>query len=194
MESKDYAIKTDEALLSLVKSGDDLALTTLLSRYTGVVKQIARSYFLFGGEVEDLVQEGTLGLFKAIKSYNGQIAFKSYASLCIRRNILSAVKTDNCEKNRVLNDSVGYDSDGGVEVFLGDTTLEPSKLFDEREYLEETRDKLKKILTGFEYEILTLYLEGYTYAEISEKIGRTVKSVDNAIQRIRKKVESKYDG
>ena len=194
MESKDYAIKTDEALLSLVKSGDDLALTTLLSRYTGVVKQIARSYFLFGGEVEDLVQEGTLGLFKAIKSYNGQIAFKSYASLCIRRNILSAVKTDNCEKNRVLNDSVGYDSDGGVEVFLGDTTLEPSELFDEREYLEETRDKLKKILTGFEYEILTLYLEGYTYAEISEKIGRTVKSVDNAIQRIRKKVESKYDG
>ncbi len=187
--TNNYDILTDEELCALAVKNDDLSLTVLILRYTGVVKQTARSYFLFGGDVEDLVQEGMLGLLKAIKSYNGQIAFKSYASLCIRRNIISAVKMANGNKHKILNISVDFDD----EDFLGDTTFEPSELFEKREFLEETRVKLKKILSSFEYGVLTLYLDGYTYAEISAKTGKPFKSIDNAIQRIRKKVETKYD-
>ena len=193
--ANNYDILTDEELCALAVKNDDLSLTVLISRYTGVVKQTARSYFLFGGDVEDLVQEGMLGLLKAIKSYNGQIAFKPYASLCIRRNIISAVKMANGNKHKILNTSVDFDGgeDFNAEDFLGDTTFEPSELFEKREFLEETRVKLKKILSSFEYGVLTLYLDGYTYAEISAKTGKPFKSIDNAIQRIRKKVETKYD-
>ena len=193
--ANNYENLTDEELCSLAVKNDDLAFSTLFLRYAGMIKQTARTYFLYGGDVEDLVQEGMLGLLKAIKSYDGQIAFSSYVALCVRRNIISAVKMSNGNKHKILNASVGYDGveDSLAEDVFGATVLEPSELFEKRELVEEIRDRLKKILSTFEYMVLTLYLDGYSYAEISAKTGKPFKSIDNAIQRIRKKVETKYN-
>ncbi len=191
MENKDYKIKSDEDLALFAKSGDDSAVEELFLRYTGVVKQTARSFFLFGGDASDVIQEGMLGLYKAIKNYNQQSSFKTFASLCIKRNIISAVKSANSKKHTALNNYVDFssvDSDDGVETYLGDTTFDPSEMFDERESKTELRNRLKNILSEFEYIILGYYLDGYSYSEISEKTGRQVKAIDNAVQRIRKKI------
>ena len=191
MENKDYVLKTDEELALLSKAGDDNAVEELFSRYTGVVKQTARSFFLFGGDASDVIQEGMLGLYKAVKSYNQQSSFKTFASLCIKRNIISAVKSANSKKHTALNNYVDFssvDSEDGAETYLGDTTFDPAEMFDERESKTELTNKLKTILSEFEYNILRYYLDGYSYLEISEKTGRQVKAIDNAVQRIRKKI------
>ena len=191
MENKDYVLKSDEDLALLSKAGDDNAVEELFSRYTGVVKQTARSFFLFGGDASDVIQEGMLGLYKAVKSYNQQSSFKTFASLCIKRNIISAVKSANSKKHTALNNYVDFssvDSEDGAETYLGDTTFDPAEMFDERESKTELTNKLKTILSEFEYNILRYYLDGYSYLEISEKTGRQVKAIDNAVQRIRKKI------
>ena len=191
MENKDYVLKSDEDLALLSKAGDDNAVEELFSRYTGVVKQTARSFFLFGGDASDVIQEGMLGLYKAVKSYNQQSSFKTFASLCIKRNIISAVKSANSKKHTALNNYVDFssvDSEDGAETYLGDTTFDPAEMFDERESKTELTNKLKNILSEFEYNILRYYLDGYSYLEISEKTGRQVKAIDNAVQRIRKKI------
>jgi RNA polymerase sporulation-specific sigma factor len=191
MENKDYVHKSDEELALLSKAGDDNAVEELFSRYTGVVKQTARSFFLFGGDASDVIQEGMLGLYKAVKGYNQQSSFKTFASLCIKRNIISAVKSANSKKHTALNNYVDFssvDSDDGAETYLGDTTFDPAEMFDERESKTELTNKLKSILSEFEYEILRYYLDGYSYSEISDKTGRQVKAIDNAVQRIRKKI------
>lgn len=186
---------SDEELVALAKNGDENAIDGLFSRYTGVVKQTARSFFLFGGDVEDLIQEGMLGLLKAIQNYNGQVQFKGFAPLCIKRQILTAVKTASREKHRPLNDIVDVtssDDNENFEGYFGDTSLEASTLFDKRETVTEIREKLKSILSNLEYEIIEFYLDGYTYAEIALKTGKSVKTVDNAVQRIRKKIAVKF--
>lgn len=191
MENKDYVLKTDEELALLSKAGDDNAVEELFSRYTGVVKQTARSFFLFGGDASDVIQEGMLGLYKAVKSYNQQSSFKTFASLCIKRNIISAVKSANSKKHTALNNYVDFssvDSEDGAETYLGDTTFDPAEMFDERESKTELTNKLKNILSELEYNILGYYLDGYSYIEISEKTGKQVKAIDNAVQRIRKKI------
>ena len=191
MENKDYVLKSDEDLALLSKAGDDNAVEELFSRYTGVVKQTARSFFLFGGDASDVIQEGMLGLYKAVKSYNQQSSFKTFASLCIKRNIISAVKSANSKKHTALNNYVDFssvDSEDGAETYLGDTTFDPAEMFDERESKTELTNKLKNILSELEYNILGYYLDGYSYIEISEKTGRQVKAIDNAVQRIRKKI------
>ena len=194
MENNSYKNLSDEELVALSNGGDETAVTVLLSKYTSLVKQTARPFFLYGGEVEDLVQEGMLGLYKAVKSYNNQSAFKPFALLCIKRNILSAIKSASRDKHKVLNGSLDFSSveEDTADKYFGDSTFDPSEMFDARESRDELMAKFKKLLTDLEFEILQFYLEGYTYNEIAKKTGKTFKSVDSAILRIRKKILSAY--
>lgn len=188
---------TDEQLAIKAQSGDMLSAEELIKRYTGLVKNTARSFFLFGGDVEDLIQEGTLGLFKATMAYTIGTPFKNFASVCIKRNIISAVKSANREKHKVLNNYVDYATVFGEEAFetyFGDDSLDPAVMYSKREQQQELKDRFKKILSTLENEILGYYLNGYSYAEIADILGKTPKTVDNAMQRIRKKIIKEFKG
>ncbi|MBO7187455.1 MAG: sigma-70 family RNA polymerase sigma factor [Clostridia bacterium] len=194
MENK-YLKLTDEELVLLVQSGDTYATETLFKRYMPQVKNIARSFFLFGGDATDLIQEGNFGLFKAAHSFTEGKSFKNFALVCIKRNIISAVKSANREKHKILNDYADLTSvygEEGFEGYFGDDSLDPAVMFNERESKQELKARLEKILSPLENEILGYYLNGYTYLEISQNLQKSVKAVDNAIQRIRKKILKEF--
>lgn len=190
----DYSEYSDEKLLSGAASGDRLAEEQLALRYSRLVKICARPYFLAGGDSEDLTQEGMLGLLAAIREYNGDLntPFKTYAELCIRRRLLTAVKTASRMKHRPLNDGVSLD------VVLSDEN--PSPAFYEafrrsteeqvlaRERADEIFHTFSRCLSEFEINTLNLYLEGLSYSEMARIQNRPEKSIDNAVQRIRRKL------
>jgi RNA polymerase sporulation-specific sigma factor len=192
---------TDEDLVVLARTGDAWAIETLLIRYRNYARAKARSYFLQGGDREDIVQEGMIGLFKAVRSFkeNKQSSFRAFAELCISRQIITAIKTATRQKHIPLNSYVslnkpvpseGNDTRAMIDVL---PTLEAS---DPLEILMNTADfaSLKtcfdEILSGLEGEVLLLFLEGRSYQEIAEHLGRHVKSIDNALQRIKRKIET----
>jgi RNA polymerase sporulation-specific sigma factor len=190
-----YENLLDEDLVALSVKGDVLATEVLIKRYNGAVKQIARSYFIFGGDVEDLVQEGMLGMLKAIRAYNGATPFNAFAKLCIKNKILSAVKSSNASKHQALNSIVDLASVYGeteVENFFVDDTLDPESAFIEKEKQIEFYTKLEKILSPMEYDIYKYYIEGYNYNEIAEILKKSAKSVDNALTRAKKKIEKEF--
>ena len=186
---ENYASFSDEKLAVLAKT-DALALETLIERYKKAVRSTARQYYLAGGDRDDLIQEGTIGLFRAITTFDGVSAFKNYAFTCIKSGIISAVRKSTSDKNKPL---LYY-----VPIYVGEdddkNSLIKGEVFDpEEEYInsetaKEFMDKIKAALSGYEYRILTLYLDGYSYADIAKSNGKNVKSVDNAVQRIRKKI------
>ena len=175
---------SDEELCHLTASGDRDAEEVLVQRYLRMVRVCARSYFLAGGDSEDLIQEATFGLLKAVREFSpGHGAkFKTFAEVCIRNRIRSAVATASRSKHAPLNDSVPFDSPMlGIGVSL-------EEMYISREEEAERLTKLNQKLSPLERKILELFLHGLSYQEISEQVGRTTKSVDNAIQRIRRKV------
>lgn len=188
-----YFALADEELVKL-SDKDTVALDAILLRYKKAVIKIARQYYVIGGEKEDLIQEGTLGLFKAVKNYNGKFPFKNYAFTCIKNSIITAVKKDNKLSNRPLNFYVslsgedGEDIDKNVAVRSQADSPEEEYINYERE--AELKADIKNALSDFENEILSLYLAGFSYADIAKKQNKTVKSVDNAVQRIRKKIQN----
>ena len=191
---------TDEDLVVLARTGDAWAAETLLVRYRNYARAKARSYFLIGADREDIVQEGMIGLFKATRDFrpDRQSSFRAFAELCITRQIITAIKTATRQKHIPLNSYVSLNKPVASEE--SDTrslidvlpTLEAS---DPLEILLNTADfaSLKtcfdEILTGLEGEVLLLYLDGSSYQEIAEHLGRHVKSIDNALQRIKRKIE-----
>ena len=191
---------TDEDLVVLARTGDAWAIETLLIRYRNYARAKARSYFLQGGDREDIVQEGMIGLFKAVRSFkeNKQSSFRAFAELCISRQIITAIKTATRQKHIPLNSYVSLnkpvpsDTDDPRAMIDVLPALEAS---DPLEILMNTADfaSLKtcfdEILSGLEGEVLLLFLEGRTYQEIAENLGRHVKSIDNALQRIKRKIE-----
>ena len=188
---------TDEALCKLAAGGDRIAEETLVMRYQRFVRACARPYFLAGGDTEDLLQEGMLGLLTAIREYDEQrgAAFSTYAAACIRSRLFSALKMASRKKHAPLNQAMSLDSsfsDGGGEETEGrpsvlPQTSGPEDLFLDREAYEERIERLKAGLSSMETGILPLYLRGLSYGEIAAVIGKPSKSVDNAVQRIRKK-------
>ena len=175
---------SDEELCRLTASGDRNAEEVLVKRYLRMVRVCARPYFLAGGDSEDLIQEATFGLLKAIREFDpGHDAkFKTFAEVCIRNRIRSAVATASRSKHSPLNDSVPFESPMlGIEV-------SPEELFISREEEAERLTRLAEKLSPLDQKILELFLHGLSYREISEQVGRPAKSVDNAIQRIRRKV------
>ena len=188
----DYAVHNDEALQRLAVSGDRLAEEALVSRYMQTVRACSRPFFLAGGDSEDLVQEGTVGLIDAVRQYDPTraVSFRSFAQSCIRNRIYNAIKSASRLKHTPLNDYVPLESpqfdESQTQVF--DTTRDPEDLIIAKERLNEIQDENSGLLSGLERKVLALYLEGLSCSEIASVLSRTPKSVDNAVQRIRQKL------
>ena len=191
---------TDEQLISQVKQGEQKALTYLLGKYKELVNVKVSKYFMIGAEKEDIVQEGMIGLFKAIKTFdvnNKQSSFKTFANMCIERQLITAIKTSNRQKHIPLNsylslNSSAYDNDEEsgaqlIETFNNNTVEDPLETIMKKEHYNEIQSAIIKSLSEFEKQVLNRYLKGESYIVIANKLDSPVKSVDNAIQRIRKK-------
>jgi RNA polymerase sporulation-specific sigma factor len=193
--------QTDEDLLEKIKNGDEMAEIELLSRYKDLVVKISRGYFIVGGDLEDLVQEGMIGLYKAIKNYSGdkETSFKTFAVLCIKHQIQTAIKMANTNKNKPLSSAVSFQSftENGsnesldflpIELVLEDT---PAEKAIDKENFKNLHKTIKSSLSPLEYKVLKLYLQGYSYKEISSILNVSSKSIDNSLSRIRLKLKTK---
>ena len=187
-----YDKLTDEQLVELARANNTSAIDELFNRYKYIVSSIAHSYFLSGGDTEDLLQEGMLASFKAINTFNGKSSFKSYLYLCVKNRILTVIKSSNRFKNQPLNNYISLsgvvDGDLDKSEIIIDTDFSPEEKYINIESATELVAKIKDALSEYEYDILTLYLKGYSQKEISEKTNKKDKSVDNALQRIKKKI------
>ena len=195
-----YEEKTDEELIYIIKSGDKSAANYLINRYKNLVNIKVSKYYIAGAEKDDLIQEGMIGLFKAIKCYSPEQnnSFKTFANLCVDRQIITAIKTSNRQKHMPLNSYLSlnmsaYDSEDDendttiMEVFNNDTIEDPLDTLTKKEYYKSVEDTIDKSLSKFEKQVLNRYIQGESYVQIAEKLDTPVKSIDNAIQRIRKK-------
>lgn len=192
----DYSAFSEEKLLSLVRGGDNEAGSELSRRYRPLIKKCTRPYFLVGGDEEDLIQEGMMGLINSMQTYSDDrtCSFRSYAELCIRRRILSAIKAANRLKHTPLNSGLSldelYSEDDSSESMIADGryNLSPEQLIIREEELESFRTLCASLLSPLEKKVLDLYLEGLSYEEIALGAEKPVKSVDAALQRIKKKL------
>lgn len=190
----------DDEIVKRIHKGDENALDYLLHKYRNFVQAKARTYFLIGADREDIVQEGMIGLFKAIRDYDETklASFKAFAELCITRQIITAIKTATRQKHIPLNSYVSldkpiYDDDSErtlIDVIEGSrTTDNPEDLIINQEKYLAMEVKLSESLSSLEKRVLHLYLDGQSYQEISRELNRHVKSIDNALQRVKKKLE-----
>ncbi|MBR0351913.1 MAG: sigma-70 family RNA polymerase sigma factor [Oscillospiraceae bacterium] len=186
---------SDEYLQQLASDGDRGAEEILSERYIPVIKKISRTYFILGGDIEDIIQEGTFGLISAIRQYSSDISssFRSFAVVCIKNRIISAIKSAASNKHNPLNDGIPLEeieSDSFSEYFR--RSVEDIVIAKENRHL--FIDTVSDTLTIYEKRVLTYYLDGLSYSEISAKLNKDVKSIDNAVQRIRRKLREKYSG
>ena len=193
-----YANLTDEQIISQIKEGDEQALSFLLDKYKDLVNSKVGKYFIIGAEREDIIQEGMIGLYKAIKGFDDckQNTFKTFANLCIERQLITAIKSSNRQKHMPLNsylslNTSAYDNDEDgtelIETFEVDTIEDPLETIMKKESFDEIQKTMHKSLSKFEEQVLDRYIQGESYEIIAKRLDTPVKSVDNAIQRIRKK-------
>lgn len=186
---------TDEELVSLAQNGNGDAKEIVIERNKNLVKSVAHGFFLIGGDKEDLIIEGMIGVSRAVDTYNGKFGFGTYAYKCIRNNIINAIRNANRSKNIPLNNYISLtgfsdsDSDTDKTEIIIDAAIDPETEYINKESAEELKSKIKQSLSKLESEILSMYLNGDSYQEIGRKLGKNVKSVDNAVQRIRNKVK-----
>jgi RNA polymerase sporulation-specific sigma factor len=199
-EKTDLNELEDTVLVARARTGDDRCIEILLGRYRNFARSKARSYFLAGSDKEDVVQEGMIGLFKAIRDFAEETGtpFRAFAELCISRQILTAIKTANRQKHQPLNSSVSLDApaygdeQGDRTVgdnFVGPKSSDPVELVISAEEIEAIRDTMRENLTDLEGDVLRLYMDGKSYEEIAGVLGNHVKSIDNALQRIKRKLQ-----
>ena len=196
-EDARFAAVTDEQVVEAAQGGDDEALTYLLNKYKNFVRSKARSYFLIGADHEDIVQEGMIGLFKAIRDFKPTrlASFRAFAELCVKRQIITAIKTATRQKHFPLNSYVSlnkplYDEESDrtlLDVIEGRVT-NPEELFISQEELERIRNEIDTTLSPLEQQVLAAFLNGKSYQEIAEMLDRHVKSIDNALQRVKRKL------
>ncbi|WP_417891353.1 RNA polymerase sporulation sigma factor SigH [Bacillus alkalicola] len=194
-----YDEMEDESLVEYVREGDSSALEYLINKYKNFVRAKARSYFLIGADHEDIVQEGMIGLYKAIRDFKGDklSSFKAFAELCITRQIITAIKTATRQKHIPLNSYVSldkpiYDEESDrtlLDVIVGSRVSDPEELLINQEEFDDIELKMGEILSELERKVLMLYLDGRSYQEISADLNRHVKSIDNALQRVKRKLE-----
>lgn len=197
INEEQYKQMTDEKLIENIKKDDQTALNCLIERYNDVVNMKANKFYMVGAEREDMVQEGMIGLYKAVKSFDNekQNSFKTFANMCIERQLITAVKNSNRQKHIPLNSSVSlnasaYDDNEDVDridILNIKTLNDPSDIIANQEYFKDIQEKIKENLSEFELMVLNEYEKGKSYAAIAEKLNAKTKSVDTAIQRIRKK-------
>ena len=189
----------DEEAVAQAQQGDTNAVDYLLYKYKNFVRSKARSYFLIGADHEDIVQEGMIGLFKAIRDYQAErlSSFRAFAELCITRQIITAIKTATRQKHVPLNSYISlnkpiYDEESDrtlMDVIVEGRAQNPEELIIGQEDLVSIRDRVDQVLSGLEQDVLNAYLDGKSYQEIADKLGRHVKSIDNALQRVKRKLE-----
>jgi RNA polymerase sporulation-specific sigma factor len=190
----------DDRLIAAARSGDDRALNELLTKYRGYARAKARSYFLVGADHEDIVQEGMIGLYKAIRDFNPALAstFRAFAELCITRQIITAIKTATRQKHGPLNSYVSFsrpvagDEEGDrtlSDVLASTAICDPADLVISAERIRALQAHFDEVLSDLEAEVLRLYVEGKSYVEIADVLDRHVKSIDNALQRIKRKLD-----
>ncbi len=187
----------DDALVELAREGSDQAIEALLHRYRHYARAKARSYFLAGADKEDIVQEGMIGLFKAIRDFQPEknTAFRAFAELCITRQIITAIKTATRQKHIPLNSYVSlnkpasYDDERPLEDALVHRALDPAEMVISAEEISNIKASMGRVLSDLETEVLQLYMDGKSYQQIADMLGRHVKSIDNALQRIKRKLE-----
>ena len=190
----------EEELLKLSKDGNTEAIETLMNKYKEIVNIKISKYFIIGAEKEDIYQEGLIGLYKAIKSYDPekQNSFKTFANLCIERQLITAIKTSNRQKHMPLNSYLSlnanaYDNEADtllIDIFNSKIIEDPLDTITKKEYYKFIEEKMGETLSDYEKEVLHRYSKGESYVSIAEKLDTPVKSVDNAIQRIRKKAKN----
>ena len=208
MDSSQLNQIADEQLLAQIKTGDGIALDQLINKYKNFVRAKAKTYFLVGADKEDIVQEGMIGLFKAIRDFKDDklVSFKSFAEICVTRQIITAIKTATRQKHMPLNSYISlnkpvFEDDGErtlMETINHDTVSDPELLFISKEELNRIEGKINEILSPLELEVLHFYLQGKSYQQIALILNKEVKSIDNALQRVKKKIEkflvdSNYD-
>ncbi|TCS81565.1 RNA polymerase sporulation sigma factor SigH [Tepidibacillus fermentans] len=199
-----YEYAPDEELVDYVHEGDLVALEYLIQRYKHFVRAKARSYFLIGADREDIIQEGMIGLYKSIRDFRGDklSSFKAFAELCITRQIITAIKTATRQKHIPLNSYISldkpiYDEESDrtlLDVICGNKVMDPEELIINQEEFEDIEEKMGALLSDLERQVLRFYLDGRSYQEIAEELGRHVKSIDNALQRVKRKLERYLEG
>ena len=188
----DYNNMSDEELINSIRADDKKALEFLICKYKDLVNSKVNKYFIIGAEKEDIIQEGLIGLYKAIKDYkeDKQNSFKSFANLCIERQLITAIKSSNRQKHMPLNSYLSLnmpayeDSDGSTDT---EVIEDPLDTITKKEYMSNVESVIDTSLSDFEKKVLNRYIQGESYVKIAQKLDAPVKSVDNAIQRIRKK-------
>lgn len=198
-----FEILQDEEVVDIARAGSILAQEYLINKYRSFVRAKARSYFLIGADREDIIQEGMIGLYKAIRDFRSDklASFKAFAELCITRQIITAIKTATRQKHIPLNSYVSlnrpiYDEDSDrtlLDIMPGTQVLDPEELVINTEEVGSMEDKITEILSDLEWQVLNSYLDGKSYLEIADDLQRHVKSIDNALQRVKRKLERYLD-
>jgi len=199
-----FSLMMDEEIVDYARNGDAEALEYLIYKYKNFVKAKARSYFLIGADREDIIQEGMIGLYKAIRDYRHEklSSFRAFAELCITRQIITAIKTATRQKHIPLNSYISlnkpiYDEESDrtlMDVISGAKISDPEELIISREEFGDIESKISELLSDLEQEVLNSYLQGKSYQEIAMDLDRHVKSIDNALQRVKRKLERYLEG
>lgn len=196
-KNEQYSKLSDEEIIKLIKSGDQSALDYIMEKYKDVVNIKVSKYFIVGAEKEDIMQEGLIGLYKAIKSFDNEKenSFKTFANLCIERQLITAIKTSNRQKHMPLNSYLSLnksayedeEAESVLDVFESNQIEDPLDTITKKEYYIEIENAIDKSLSDFEKKVLNRFAKGESYVQIADNLNTPVKSIDNAIQRIRKK-------
>ena len=195
--NEQYNKLSDEEIIKIIRNGDKNALDYIINKYKDIVSIKVSKYFIIGAEKDDIIQEGLIGLYKAIRSFDieKENSFKTFANLCIERQLITAIKTSNRQKHMPLNSYLSlnmsaYEDEEAetiIDVFESNLAEDPLDTITKKEYYLSVESAIDKSLSDFEKKVLNRFAKGESYVQIAEKLNTPVKSIDNAIQRIRKK-------
>ncbi|MCX7758475.1 MAG: RNA polymerase sporulation sigma factor SigH [bacterium] len=198
-ESENIKDLKDNELVILAKKGNKKAIAILINKYKNFVRARSKFYFIIGADKEDIVQEGLIGLYKAIRDYNPdkKTSFRAFAELCIMRQIITAIKTATRQKHTPLNSYISlnkpiFEENGErvlSDVIVSTRNVNPEEIYITLELTKDIKEKMKKYLSSLEAKVLSEYLRGLSYHEVAKSIGKHIKSVDNALQRIKRKIQ-----
>lgn len=196
----DLENEKEETIVEYAKLGNPRAQEFLITKYKNFVRAKSRTYFLIGADREDIIQEGMIGLFKAMRDYNPEKAnsFKSFAEMCITRQIITAIKTATRQKHIPLNSYISlskpvYDGESErslIDIMSGRVVLDPEQLIISKEEVGNIQNKMCEVLSDLEQQVLNYYMQGKSYQEIAIELNRHIKSIDNALQRVKRKLEN----